>query len=160
MMTEYKRKIDKSEMTRGEYLSLYVFGCGLLSLYAYGVFSLVDLNIHGYPPYLRAVFCLVVASLCGLALTYKTERNTMNFLCSMCLGVGGYAIMAASSKVPKIVWIILYIIAGYTLLRFLLTMCGRIRNKEHRWDIIKRRLFRSMKMVWNTSVWRMPLCHP
>lgn len=141
------RRKDHSTVRKDEYIWDHIKFGALFGFYLYMLLPLVAPIAYYHHSLLRLIFCMVVASVFGIVLSYKSYRTNLGMMADILSGLGSYVVLTIGVYKPEVVKLLIIVSALMTAIGLYSLFTSKIKRPDKIKQIIWNRIHRGFLLV-------------
>lgn len=141
------RRKDDSTVGRTEYIWDHVLFGAIFGFNLYELLPEVAPIAYYHQSLTRLVLCMVVASVVGIALSYKRNRTNLGMMSDVFLGLGSYVVLTIGAYKPVIIKSLMIVSALLTAISLYSLFTNKIKRPDKIKQIILNRIRRGFLLV-------------
>ena len=141
------RRKDHSTVGKDEYIWDHIVFGGIFGFNLYKLLPVVAPIAYYHQSFMRLILCMVVTSVIGIALSYKSNRTNLGMMSDVLLGLGSYVVLTIGAYKSGLIKVLLIVSVALTVISLYSIFTNKIKRPDKIKQIIWNRIRRSFLLV-------------
>ena len=141
------RRKDHSTVGRDEYVWDHIVFGGIFGFNLYKLLPVIAPIAYYHQSLTRLVICMVVASVIGIALSYKYNRTNLGMMADIFGGLGSYVVLTIGAYKPCLIKALVIASVAFTAISLYTIFASKVKRPDRIKQIIINRICRSFLLI-------------